>query len=90
MGKPIRTKVFKSGNSYALRLPRALGVTSEGDMMVREEHGTFIVEPIPPESGKIDLAGFWGKIPDLKPLRPEDRIIEAREFDWDGTKRRRG
>jgi antitoxin VapB len=90
MGEPIKTRIFKSGNSYALRLPKALGVTSEGDMMVREEHGVFIVEPIPHKVGKIDLTGLWGTMPDLKPLRPEDRAMEERELDWTGAKVRHG
>ena len=38
MAAEFRTKVFKSGNSHALRLPRELG-TVEGDEMVIVPHG---------------------------------------------------
>ena len=40
------TKTFKSGNSVAVRLPRALGVEPGVEMIVREERGRYIVEPV--------------------------------------------
>ncbi|WBX85046.1 AbrB/MazE/SpoVT family DNA-binding domain-containing protein [Sphingosinicella microcystinivorans] len=84
MGKEYRAKVFKSGNSVALRLPKELGL-KDGDVMVlREEQGHFAFEPAPAKPARIDVSGFWGKAPWLKPLRPEDREFEERELDWDG------
>ena len=83
MGKEYRAKVFKSGNSVALRLPKELGL-KDGDVMVlREEQGHFEFEPAPAKTGKIDLTGIWGSMPGLKPLSPEDRLIEPRELDWE-------
>lgn len=38
MTKEHRARVFKSGNSYALRLPRELGL-AEGEEMVVVSHG---------------------------------------------------
>ena len=35
MGKEYRAKVFKSGNSLALRLPKALGLEEGAEMVVR-------------------------------------------------------
>ena len=86
----VATKVFKSGNSMALRLPKALGIKEGTRMSVREEQGRYIVEPIEDSSNRIDLTGIWGSMPDLKPLAPEDRLMEPRELDWNGKLARRG
>jgi len=85
MSEEYRAKVFKSGNSVALRLPKALGL-KEGDemMIVREDKPGFKVEPVAAPKRKIDLTGIWGACPDLKPLTPEERMFEERELDWDG------
>jgi antitoxin VapB len=77
------TKVFKSGNSVAVRLPKALGIREGTEMRVREEQGRYVLEPVG-KPGKIDLTGIAGSIPWLQPLRPEDRIMEPRELDWEG------
>ena len=84
MVKQFRAKTFKSGNSVALRLPKGLGVKEGREMIVREEHGRYIVEPIESPKAKIDLSFLNGKSLGLKPLRPEDRIFEERELDWGG------
>ena len=76
MAKEYRAKVFKSGNSLALRLPKALGLEEGTEMIVREEHGEFRFEPVDKPKAKIDVSGFWGKAPWLKPLPRE-----LREFD---------
>lgn len=77
MAKEYRAKVFKSGNSVALRLPKALGITEGTEMVVREEHGRFEFEPASDEPKKIDLTGIWGALPGLKRM-PFDEI----ERDW--------
>lgn len=84
MTKEYRAKVFKSGNSVALRLPKALGIEAGTEMRVREERGAFVVEPAEKAVKKIDLTGIWGSVPGLKPLTPEERMFEERELDWDG------
>jgi antitoxin VapB len=84
MTKEIRAKTFKSGNSVALRLPKALGIKEGVEMRVREEQGRYVVEPVDAPKKKIDLTGIAGSIPWLKPLKPEDRIMEPRELDWEG------
>ena len=78
MTKEIRAKTFKSGNSVALRLPKALGIKEGVEMKVREEQGRYTIEPIETPRKKIDLRGIGGKEAGLKPLKPEDR-----EFDGD-------
>lgn len=67
-----RAKVFKSGNSVALRLPKALGVKEGTEMLVREEHSKFTFEPIDAPRKKLDISGFAGKMPGFKPAPRED------------------
>ena len=43
-GKTTRT--FKSGNSIAVRLPKALGIEAGVEMRVREERGKYVLEPV--------------------------------------------
>ncbi|MEO6361243.1 MAG: AbrB/MazE/SpoVT family DNA-binding domain-containing protein [Sphingomicrobium sp.] len=84
MTKEYRARTFKSGNSVALRLPKGLGVTEGREMRVRAEQGRYIVEPVEETPKKIDLTGIYGCGAGLKPLKPEDRVMEPRELDWDG------
>ena len=62
MGKEYRAKVFKSGNSLALRLPKELGLKEGSTMVLREERAGFLAEPdqLPK---KLDISGFAGKAP---------------------------
>lgn len=88
MGEEYRAKVFRSGNSVALRLPKALGLKEGTEMRVREERGQFIVEPV--DAPKRKIKGDWiGSMPWLKPLTPEDRLFDERELDWEGAKLKR-
>jgi len=90
MTKEIRGKTFKSGNSVALRLPKALGIKEGVEMRVREEQGRYIVEPVEKPKDRIDLTGIYGSCPGLKPLKAKDRIMEPRELDWEGKLLKRG
>jgi antitoxin VapB len=74
------TKSFKSGNSVAVRLPKALGVEAGVEMTVREERGRYIVEPVEAEPRKIDLTGIEGTAPWLKPVETYD--FEDLPRDW--------
>lgn len=82
MGREYDAKVFKSGNSVALRLPKALGLKEGTEMILREHDGKFALEPAPPERQKIDLTGIAGSVPWLKPFTSEEREFEERELDW--------
>jgi antitoxin VapB len=82
MTAPLKSRTFKSGNSVALRLPKALGIDAGTEMTVREEAGRYIVEPVKPPRGKIDLTGIYGSSPGLKPIERLD--MEPRELDWEG------
>ncbi|PQM26195.1 AbrB/MazE/SpoVT family DNA-binding domain-containing protein [Sphingopyxis lindanitolerans] len=72
MTKEYRAKVFKSGNSLALRLPKALGIEEGTEMIVREERGEYRFEPADKPRAKIDVSGFAGKAPGLKLAPRED------------------
>jgi antitoxin VapB len=74
----VRTKVFKSGNSNAVRFPASFAVEPGMTVEVREEQGRWIVEAVPEPVKKIDISGFAGKAPWLKPLPPELREFEER------------
>jgi len=67
-----RAKVFKSGNSLALRLPKALGLKEGQEMVLREERMKFTFEPVEAPKRKIDISGFAGKCPWLTPPPRED------------------
>lgn len=75
------TKVFKSGNSVAVRLPKVLGLQAGTEMVVREERGRYILEPVKkPDS--IDLSGIYGSKPGLKPISPEQIELDDSPRDW--------
>lgn len=74
------TRIFKSGNSKAVRLPAEWALEPGQEVIVREEAGRYIIEPV---RRKINLAGIAGAIPDLQPLTPAEREIAERELDWD-------
>jgi antitoxin VapB len=84
------TKVFKSGNSMAVRLPASFRAIPGTAVEVREEQGRWIVEAVPVDEGFIDLTGIAGAAPWLKPLTSDDREFEERELDWEGKLRGRG
>lgn len=81
------TKVFKSGNSVAVRLPNALGVKPGTEVSVREERGRYVIEPVAAKPKKIDLTGIAGSMPWLKPLAKEEREFEESRRDWHLLKR---
>lgn len=85
MTKEIRAKTFKSGNSVALRLPKALGIKEGVEMKVREEQGRYVVEPVEAPKTKINLMGIAGSAPGIKRLPFDDVPRGQREKD-----RRRG
>lgn len=78
MTKEYKAKVFKSGNSLAIRLPKAMGLEEGAEMVLRETRQGFTLEPVEQPKRKIDVSGFAGKAPWLKPLPRELREFEER------------
>ena len=77
MTKEVRAKTFKSGNSVALRLPKALGIKEGVEMKVREERGRYVVEPVEAPRRKIDLTGIAGSVHGIRRLP-----FEEKSRDW--------
>lgn len=80
-----RTKVFKSGNSSAVRLPASFEAVPGTVVEVREEQGRWIVEAVAATPRMIDLTGIYGACPGIGTItdrgfdeRPSERI--AREL----------
>ena len=85
MGKEYRAKVFKSGNSLALRLPKALGLKEGSTMVLREEQSGYWIEPEEKPRRKFNVDKVWGigKGLGLQPIRDEDRVFEHRPLLWE-------
>lgn len=72
MSKEYKAKVFKSGNSMALRLPKALGIKEGSEMVLREISMGYAFEPMTGQKRKLDVSSFWGKAPGIEPPLRED------------------
>ena len=83
MSSEYRAKVFKSGNSVALRLPKVLGIKEGTEMVVREEHSKFTFDPIERPKRKFNIAKVAGSATNLEYIKDEDRVFEERPLRWD-------
>jgi antitoxin VapB len=73
--KQFRTKVFKSGNSLAVRIPAGSDLKPGMEMDLTVEDGVMLaLKPIDAPKRKIDISGFWGKAPGA-------RLIPHGDFD---------
>jgi len=71
--KPLCTKVFKSGNSLALRLPKALGLEEGIEMELSNlSDGSYLIRRMDLPRRKIDISGFAGKAPGIRLAPRED------------------
>lgn len=78
-----RAKVFKSGNSLALRLPAGLDLAAGMEMDLTVEHGIhFSFEPVDTPKRKFNVAKVAGSATNLEFIRDEDRAFEERPLDW--------
>ena len=82
------TRTFKSGNSIAVRLPKALGIAAGIEMRVREDHGRYVLEPVEEAPKRIDLSGIAGSVPGLRPVKRLNAT--PRDIDWNGKLLTRG
>ena len=82
MGKEYKAKVFKSGNSLALRLPKELGLKEGSTMVLREEQNGYRIEPEEAPKRKFNIDKVWGSATSLRPIDPDDRWFEERPLDW--------
>ena len=82
----LRAKIFKSGNSLALRLPAALGLEAGIEMeLTVQPGGGYLLNPVAAKKKKFNIAKVWGiaKGSGLQFIKPEDRIFEERPLLWD-------
>ncbi len=74
------TRVFKSGNSKAVRLPADYPLELGQEVVVREEAGRYVIEPV--NDHRPSLSDLYGSLPGLNPIAPEDRIFEEGDLPW--------
>jgi antitoxin VapB len=73
------TKVFKSGNSLAVRIPAGTKLAAGMEMELLVEDGQFLsYEPVEQPKRMFNIAKVAGSATSLKPIRPEDRVFEDR------------
>jgi antitoxin VapB len=83
---PLRAKIFKSGNSLALRLPASLGLEAGMEMSITSDGaGGYNLCPAPAADRKFNIDAIWGIGIDLglKPIAPEDRMFDDVKRPWD-------
>lgn len=82
--KHYAAKVFKSGNSLALRLPAGIGLEAGMEMDLRVEGGEhFSFEPVDAPKRKFNVDKVWGSATGLELIKSEDRVFEERPLPWD-------
>ncbi len=82
----LRAKIFKSGNSLALRLPAALGLEAGMEMeLTVQPGGSYLLNLATAKKKKFNIEKVWGiaKGSGLQFIKPEDRIFEERPLLWD-------
>ena len=78
-----RAKVFKSGNSLALRLPAGLNLEAGMEMVLQAgPDGTYSLAQADAPKRKFDIDKVWGSATSLKLIDEDDRWFEERELDW--------
>lgn len=83
MTKPRSTRIFKSGNSKAVRIPAEWALEAGQEVVVREEAGRYVIEPVKDDAAwRAALVATFGSVPDLRPLSPDERLIEERDLPW--------
>ena len=77
------TRVFKSGNSLAVRIPKELAIVEAGQEIEIEQVGnTLVVRPVQKETLE-DLMDIFASFP--KSFMAEGRKFhEQKERDWSG------
>lgn len=76
--RDFRAKVFKSGNSLALRLPAELGFSAGMEMNLRVDGDTYYLEPLDAPKRPFAIDKVWGSASGLELIKPEDRLFEER------------
>lgn len=79
-----KTKIFKSGNSLAIRIPAGTKLTAGMEMELVVEDGQFLsYEPVEQSKRKFNIAKVAGSAKGLKFVEREDRSFEPRPSSLD-------
>ena len=84
--KTYRAKVFKSGNSLALRLPAELNLEAGIEMLLQAApDGTYSLVKADAPKRKFNIDKVWGCAigSGLRPIDEDDRWFEERPLLWD-------
>ena len=80
----FRAKVFKSGNSLALRVPAGTKLVAGMEMELTIEDGEVLsYEPVERPKRKFNIAKVAGSATDLEFIKDEDRVFKERPLRWD-------
>ena len=78
-----RAKVFKSGNSLAVRIPAGTKLLAGMEMDLTIEDGARLsLQPVDAPKRKFNIDKVWGSATNLTPIDPDDRWFEERELIW--------
>lgn len=74
------TRIFKSGNSLAVRLPREIAFDEGAEVVVRRQGGSLVVTP-----ARLDMAELVARLKAAPPpwiarpeFKPPKRLFDAR------------
>ena len=84
--KHYRAKVFKSGNSLALRLPAELNLEAGMEMLLQVgPDGSYCLTKADAPKRKFNIDKVWGCAvgSGLRPIDPDDRWFQERPLLWD-------
>lgn len=74
-----RTKIFKSGNSLAVRIPAGTALKAGMEMELTVEDGLFLsYDPVEAPKRKFNIAKVAGSAKGLNYIEPETRNFDAR------------
>ena len=77
----VSSKTFKSGNSVAVRLPKALGIAADVEVVIERNGNALTIRPkVDPEAEKARLAAL---LADLRAIgAPPDGPQEREPFEF--------
>ncbi len=82
-----KTKIFKSGNSLAVRIPAGTDLVAGMEMELVVEHGQFLsYEPVDQPKRKFNIAKVAGSATSLRLIDDDARLFEERALDWPDRK----
>ncbi len=81
IGVMSSTRIFKSGNSLAVRLPRGIAFQEGAEVVVRRQGGSLVVTP-----ARLDMAELVARLKAAPPpasvarpeFKPPKRLFDAR------------